>query len=290
MEYESQALNKIHRRAITSKNDCFFVGYIEGIVANDRVDQTELEPLLAECDALCRQVQDDDALEIIHEATAGHIMQLDELLGLLRQIIEVRLKSIDDTCPRSAANRLLGYCAGVNCDSIITTREAKKLLDRVSREHDLSGDPRISALQHRLTDALEDGVIDDGESGEISKLITVLVGDSFSDTGIPSSEAVPVVHDLDQIDESSVLGRTIVLTGAFRYGTRREIEDKLTSYGAEMKKTVTVKTDIVIIGSEGSPYFTYKTHGGKLAKAFQLRADGTLPRIYVEGQFRKHLT
>ncbi|MEJ2331066.1 MAG: hypothetical protein P8Z33_14785, partial [Gammaproteobacteria bacterium] len=87
-------------------------------------------------------------------------------------------ENIDPDCRRSSENRLLGFCAGINCDSIITTREAHVLLERISLKNDLEDDPRVEVLKHVLIDALEDGRIDYAESNEISQLITCLTGDS----------------------------------------------------------------------------------------------------------------
>ena len=258
LAYESDILGTIHERANTAKNHCFFVGFLDGVAANERLDCTELEPLLAECEAICRLVRDEDAAEILEEAAAGHHDTPKELLNLLLQIAEVRSQYIDSSCRRSSANRLLGFCAGVNCDSIITTREAKELFERLSSEHDLDEDPRIVSLKYALLDALEDGTIDPAESEEISRLITRLVGDSYADTGIPSSETIPVIQDLDAVDENSLDGCNTVVTGSFSYGTRGEVVRRLEEFGAVVQKNPSGKTDIVIIGSEGSPHWTYK--------------------------------
>jgi NAD-dependent DNA ligase len=232
-------------------------------------------------------VQDDDAAEIVVEASAGHSETLAELLDLLTLIAEVRAKKIDASCRRSSANRILGFCAGVNCDALITTREAELLVDRLKEEHDLEHDPRVAALRHFLVDALQDQVIEPSESAEISNLISTLVGDSYADTGIPSSEAIPVIQDIDEIDETCVEGKCVVLTGGFAFGTRAEVADRLSEFGAQIQKSPTKATDIVVIGTDGSPLYTHKNHGGKLAKALDLRAKGPLPRIYLESQLRR---
>lgn len=290
LAYESEILGTIHEQANTAKNQCFFVGFLDGVAANGRLDGTELEPLLAECEAICRLVRDEDATEILEEAAAGHHDTPKELLDLLLQIAEVRNQYIDPSCRRSSANRLLGFCAGVNCDSIITTREAQVLFKRLSSKHELDDDPRVVSLKHALIDALEDGTVDPAESEEVSHLITRLVGDSYADTGIPSSETIPVIQDLDAVHENSLVGTNAVLTGSFSYGTRRDVERRLKELGALVHKNPSGKTDVVIIGSEGSPHWTYKHHGGKLAKALELRANGPAPRIYLESQLRSILS
>ncbi|CTQ48299.1 hypothetical protein [Jannaschia donghaensis] len=282
--YESEVLDSIHAKANTAKNECFFVGFLDGVLANARIDETELEPLLAECASICRLAGDADAAEIIAEASAGHVDTPAELLELLTQIAEIRADKIDATCHRSSANRILGICAGINCDAIITTAEARKLAVVLSSDHDLSHDPRISALRHAVRDSLEDDKITPEEGEEISHLITQLVGDSYAETGIPSSEAVPVINDLDAIDDATLEGRKVLLTGAFAFGTRRAVSDRLQEFGAIIQTSASAKTEIVIIGSEGSPNWTHMSHGGKLSKVLALRAEAPAPRIYVEAQ------
>lgn len=236
LSYEYKALHAIHAKASTARNECYFIGFIDGVLANGRVEETELEPLLAECKAICAQVGDEDAAEIVSEATEGHHDTLRELLDVLTEIAEIRSQKIDPACPRSAANRLLGFCAGINCDGIITTREAQVLHDRTKGAHDLEAAPRIAALRHVVSDALCDGVIDPPEAAEITHLITSLFGGSYADTGVPSCEAIPVFSDSDQFDAIMFEGRHVVPTGGFDFGTRRQVTARPEELGATVQK------------------------------------------------------
>lgn len=286
IEYEDKALSIIHAKANTTKHECFFVGFVEGVLANRRVDATELGPLLAECAAIYRLVGDEDAREIIEEAGAGHADTADELLDLLSLIAEERLKTIDAQCSRSAANRFLGFCAGVNCDAEVTLNEARALLGRLEEKNDLSGDPRVNVLKHELLDVLEDGYLSSEEARRIGDLITCLVGDSYADTGIPSSETLPVVHDLDDVSVEELKGKCVIVTGAFAFGTRSEVSARLEEAGAIVVSAPSRKVDLAIIGTKGSPHYAFSHHGGKLAKLLKYRSEGPVPRIYIEAQFR----
>lgn len=209
-----------------------------------------------------------------------------DLLDPLLQIAEVRSKYIDLSCLRSSANRLLGFCAGVNCDSIITTGEAQVLFERLNSNHDLDEDPRIVLLKHTLVDALEDEKVDPAESEEIGPLITRLVGDSYADTGVPSSETIPVIQDLDAVDATTLDSSNTVVTGSFFLWVTLRSGATTPRNRSRSAKKPSGKTDIVIIGSEGSPHWTYKHRGGKLAKALDRRASEQAPRIYLESQLR----
>ena len=284
--YESEALEAIFEKANTAKNECFFVGFAEGILASDRVEASEVEPLIAECEAICRLTGDEDAREVVREASAGHTDPVNELLELLTLIIEHRLRGIDSSCPRSSANRLLGFCAGVNCDARVTEEEAQNLLERLNQRTDLSDDPRIDALRHELVEALQDEVITQAESDRLGELISALVGDSYAYTGIPSSDAVPVVQDMDDVSPEILEGAGVLVTGGFAFGTRRQVLARLEEFGATIQNSASRKVDIVIIGAEGSPHYAFKQHGGKLAKVLKYRKEGPVPRIYVEMQIK----
>ncbi|MGR3493187.1 MAG: BRCT domain-containing protein [Shimia sp.] len=285
-QISSATLDRIHAKAVLMKNECFFVGFIEGIFANNRLDEMEVEPLLAECAALCELVQDTDAAEVLEEARQTPADRRAELDDLLRNILDIRAQAIARDCPRSSANRLLGLCAGVNCDGRITHAEAVVLRDRLGLAHDLMEDPRVQTLEFTVRDALEDGHLDPDEASEVSKLITALVGDSYADTGIASSFAVPVIHDLDPIDEETFEGASIVLTGSFESAPRAKVGQSLEALGALIAKSVSATTRYVIVGGKGSPHYTHKSHGTTLAKALDLRARGISPRIYQEAQLR----
>lgn len=281
-----RVLARIHHKNNTSKGECYFLGFIEGVISNKRVDQTELEPLLAECEAFCQNFNDDDAREILVEAEQDHVDTVSELLDLLSCISDIRLKKIDETCPISSANRLLGFCAGVACDGIITLNETRALLERLNAPTDLDEDPRIKALRNLCEEALEDDLIEKDEEREIADCISRLVGDSYGDTGITVFGAAPVIEHEASVPITFAEGDIFVLTGKFDTCSRREFGAFLSSSGMVEAKTLTMKSKYLIVGSEAARDWRFASLGRKMQKAFQMKEKGHPIQIISENHVR----
>ena len=264
-EVGSPILAKIHNERNLTKGECYFVGFLEGILANKRIDNTEVEPLLETCQAFCENFNDDDAREILTEAAQDYVDTVSELLQLIGCIVECRLGKIDTTCPKSSANRLLGFCAGVACDGVITINEVRSLLDRLSAPSDLQEDLR-----------------------EIADWIARLVGDSYSDTGLTTFGSSPVLDDNVEFDLSNLhRDEVFVLTGNFEACSRADFAEALNARGLNQARSVSKKVSYVIVGNEAARDWRLASMGTKMQRAFQLKSQGHPIKIVSESKFRK---
>ena len=84
---------------------------------------------------------------------------------------------------------------------------------------------------------------------------------------------------------SDLQGKSIVLTGEFACGERKEIKMQLEQLGASVKKGVSSKTDYLLIGSIGSPDWKFGDYGDKANKAQKLQLQGKNLQIVQEGEF-----
>lgn len=66
----------------------------------------------------------------------------------------------------------------------------------------------------------------------------------------------------------------ICLTGDFDYGSKQEVQERLSEIGATVVSNVTRKTDILLIGEKGSDSWACGTYGTKAKKAIELRSKG----------------
>ncbi|MGX9854705.1 hypothetical protein ACR03S_04575 [Limimaricola variabilis] len=287
-EVGSSILARIHNERNLTKGECYFVGFLEGVLANKRIDNTEVEPLLETCQAFCENFDDDDAREVLIEAAQDYVDTVSELLQLIDCIVECRLQKIDATCPKSSANRLLGFCAGVACDGVITVNEVRSLLKRLSAPSDLQEDLRVAALKRVCLEALEDGLIDDDEEREIADWIARLVGDSYSDTGLTTFGSSPVLDDSAEFKLSEMRrGEIFVLTGNFEICSRADFAETLTAMGLNQARSVSKKVSYVVVGSEAARDWRLASMGTKMQRAFQLKGQGHPIKIVSESSFRR---
>lgn len=82
-----------------------------------------------------------------------------------------------------------------------------------------------------------------------------------------------------------ITGKSIVLTGDFEIAEVEDIQEKLTSLGAIMKRDVSGKTDYLIIGSLGHSQWYYGSYGRKIEKAIELQSQGKPIKMIEEDQF-----
>lgn len=78
-----------------------------------------------------------------------------------------------------------------------------------------------------------------------------------------------------------VVGKSIVLTGDFEIAEVADIENKLSSMGAILKRDVSGKTDYLVIGNLGHSQWYYGSYGRKIEKAIELQKQGK-PIIMIE--------
>ncbi len=284
-EHGGELLGYIHAVANDKKYFCYFTGFLEGVVASKALEETEIEPLIAQCEDFVSNTGDPDAKEILEDFKA----QLLEYQAIV-DAIHFRAKEIDSTCPKSSANRFLGLCAGVACDGVITIEEVRTLVAR-AEEADLGqDDPHVQSLILTCIDALEDGIIDTVEQQAIATEIGRLVGDAYCDTGLAELGGVPLLAELNpDFNKESLEGQTIVLTGSFKTRPRKIFEDRLAAFGCEIAKSVTKKTDLVIIGGEPSRDWLQTHRGTKILKAIKLQKDTGKPKFLSEADLLKSI-
>lgn len=279
-EVNGPELERIHRVNNYQKFHCYFTGFLEGISASGRIERGEVEPLIAQCLDFLRGQGDPDAGDIIQDIECD-LLEYEAI----RDVAIHRSRGVDAKCLKSATNRLLGFCAGVACDNLITLREAQSLLNRIESDRRFEQSPGVRAIRDCCRDALEDCVVDETESREICSWISRVAGDSFSDTGL-SAVFRSIAFDEHVLEDfpRAQAGKNAVLTGNFRIKPRNGLERRLTEIGMVITKQVSRNTDYLIIGGEATRDWVETNRGMKILRAQELIESGAGPKFVSEGQ------
>jgi hypothetical protein len=284
LETGGLSLGKIHRKDNDKKYFCYFTGFLEGIIASGLLESGEVEPLIAQCEDFAANTGDGDAVDLLEDFKAD-LLEHETIVGA----VEYRDKLIDAECPKSSVNRLYGYFAGIACDDLITFEEAVGLVERVDKNLDLKRDPLIAALAYCCVDALEDGMIDTSESTEICRHISFLVGDCYADTGLPALGNVPVFSSAVPPNLDELKGLVFVLSGQFSVKPRSKIEQKIRALGGVAEKSITRRTDYLVVASEASRDWVITHRGNKILKAEGYRARFGSPLYLSEAALLRML-
>lgn len=275
----------IHSAANDEKYFCHFTGFLEGVACSGHLEVGEIEPLVEECKEFFGLADDDDAVGLITSFQQGMLEH-----GTVEALAVYRVRQIDPGCTKSNVNRFLGFCRGVVCDGLVTLKEAESILNFLDNFTDLRSVVGVSQIATVCEDAIADGIVDQGESDGICEEIGRLVGDSFGDTGWAQTRGVA---NFDEYRNSNLLNEfeeaNIVLTGCFKTRPRSILEQKLSELGANVCRTVSRKTDFLIIGGQPSRDWIEMHRGTKLRAAQKIRETKPYPRFVSESQILRLL-
>jgi len=174
-------------------------------------------------------------------------------------------------------SELLGLCKGMVCDGEIAEGELAAL------KRWLAGHPDAAVLYpgktvaERLLRIYEDGIITPDERQELNELLLDLTGETEEhdqplnlSTRLPFDEPTPTIL---------FEGHEHVFTGRMLCGTRQDCERKVVDRGGRVGKTVTKRTNFLVIGPIASSAWLESTHGRKILRAVELRSEGLPLRI-----------
>lgn len=166
---------------------------------------------------------------------------------------------------------LSGILSGIACDNILAEAEVDYLQKWMDNNADLKGQYPYDKIYSALASALADGVLEQSELDDMLRL--------FKQVTDPVNESV---CDCTRIN---IRGKSVCLSGEFDCGSKSEVGAKLTAQGASIQTTVTQKTDILLVGGQGSTAWCAGNYGTKVKKVLELQAKGIAIRLMREADF-----
>lgn len=151
-------------------------------------------------------------------------------------------------------------------DKVIEIDEAELIEKWMINHSELNGYYPYDKIFVALQTVLEDRRIDEQEEAILKKIF---------------DEFINVKTSTEKID---VKEKNICLSGEFLFGSKKDVEDVLIKKGATIVKTITKKTDILILGEAGSSAWKYGNYGTKYEKAKMLNENGASINIYKENE------
>lgn len=164
---------------------------------------------------------------------------------------------------------LFNLVQGITSDNVIEDSEIMLLGLWLDGHRELAGNYPYDVIVHKLVEILEDKVITKDERTELVALL--------------EEQADPVKHCSEECDDQIEFAEKLVcLTGEFDFGSRTDVEKYLEQAGAIIAKSVTGKTDYLIVGGCGSNAWAHGNYGTKVKKALELQEKGKPVKIIRE--------
>lgn len=173
--------------------------------------------------------------------------------------------------PKASMKELVELAQDILSDEFLSDKEILKIHNWLIENKHLCGQFPYNDLFNTCKDILADGIIAEEER----LYLTLLLSEFLSPSAI---DAKP--KNLD-----TIAGKCFCLSGNFSSGTKASIENTIINLGGQCTKTVTKKTDILLVGDGGDPRWLYSNYGSKVAKALQMQEKGHHIQILAETSF-----
>ncbi len=170
-----------------------------------------------------------------------------------------------------ALNEMNTILRAISCDGVLTNGEINYLIDWMNENISLKGNFPYDRIYNKLVEVLEDGVITKQEHDELVRLFQTATN--------------PVETATCSCGCINPEGKNICLSGEFDFGSKDAVSSILTAKGAIMQNGVTKKTDILVVGGQGSSAWSSGNYGSKIKKALELQAKGIAIQIIREADF-----
>jgi NAD-dependent DNA ligase len=192
---------------------------------------------------------------------------------------------------RRAADALVGLAAGLTADGVVTTAEAQFLQSWLRSNVVHLDDPVINLLYSRLSQMLQDQVLDADESLELLSILHSFAGLPL-DAPKGASQAFVAPNDLPFNAPAPDLewsGKVFVFTGVMAFGPRKDCQALIEDRGGLIGGGVSKKVHYLVVGSIGNEQWRHSSYGTKIMRAVELRESGVPIAIVGEEHWQRGL-
>lgn len=173
---------------------------------------------------------------------------------------------------------LIGLSKGLSADGNVSQAEAEFLQTwLIQNQH--SQNPIILNLLGKVSDMLQDGVLDQEESAELLSLLHVISGDKTAVGEVAKTSTLPICSPPPKI---TFPGKTFLFTGTCAFGTRKQCEAAIATLGGSNAARVTHGLHYLILGTYVTDSWAHESFGRKIETAMKYRRDGLPVSIVTE--------
>lgn len=231
-------------------------GVISGIEADKVINSKEVNYLKSWRDTHQEYKYYDSVsfvIEVLDDILSDNIITFNELSYLKSKIV-IYIQMINSSKETLATQHLQGLVNGIACDEYIKEIEVRKLQEWLYQNDYLDGHYPYNKMVSLVNTILEDNIITNSEQQQLVKL--------FKELSNPLEEIKEMVIEFS--------GKSFVLSGNFKYGSKKSVEDYIISKGGTIDKSVKKTTAYVVVGASGSDKYSNGNYGTKVKKALEL--------------------
>ena len=265
-DYEKKIPQQIVTKALNT-----LYGLILGIEADRKINQTELA-IIRKWIGENRKYSNIHPFDLIINKTM-EVLEDSIITSIEKNMLLDKMKrflSTESFTQNTLTFQILmGILEGISCDKLLNYEELSELQKWLNENSHLKGNYPYDIIIKILEDVLSDGIVTSEENSEVLKI--------FNDFINPTETKNDGVITLK--------GKAVCLTGDFIIGSKSDVSEIVISLGGEMLDKVTLKTNILVVGGEGSDNWSYGNYGTKVKKALEYNSKGMDILIIGESDF-----
>lgn len=173
---------------------------------------------------------------------------------------------------------LIGLSKGIAANGEVDQAEAE-FLQTWLVQNSQSQNPIILNLLDRVSEMLEDGVLDQDEAKELLGILHSISGEKTELGEVSKTSKLPICSPPPQIIFS---GKSFLFTGTCAFGTRKNCQSAIDSLGGVNAKSVTKTLDYLVLGTYVTDSWAHESFGRKIEKAMEYRDSGLPITIVTE--------
>ncbi|MDE2822429.1 MAG: BRCT domain-containing protein [Chloroflexota bacterium] len=183
-------------------------------------------------------------------------------------------------------DQLIGLAQGILADGIVNQAEAEVLQSWLRLNH-RTDNPYVSRLLDQVERVLADGVLDEDEGRELHDALMSWTGGGGTDGEESTTASLPLDPDPRTV---RIAGNIFVFTGTGVFGTRKMMQDATIRAGGTVERSITMRTNFVVLGTYVTPAWVHQSFGRKIEKAMDYRdRKGTGVQIVHEEDWAQAL-
>ena len=183
-------------------------------------------------------------------------------------------------------DQLIGLAQGILADGIVSQAEAEMLQSWLRVNH-RTDNPYVSRLLDQVERVLADGVLDEDDGRELHDTLMSWTGGGGTDGEESTTASLPLDPEPRKV---RIAGSVFVFTGTGIFGTRKMMQDATLRAGGAVERSITMRTNFVVLGTYVTPAWAHQSFGRKIEKAMEYRDQkGTGVQIVHEDDWAQAL-
>lgn len=289
MHQDHQGYHRFTSRARLEKSVNSLLGLIEGIALDGQVNASEaafLSDWLGEHRELRDNHPYNELIPVVERAMSDGVLSEEERADITWLCNRLTSTEFFDQVTADL-QRLHAVIGGVIADMQITGQELIGLREWLEGHDHLKSCWPYDEIDSLVSMVMRDGRIDEEEHSLLrayfAEFVAILDGRTI--VRAPVQEDGTITGLCASCPDILFEDQAFCFTGASSRYTRDALSDVVSSLGGQFLKTVSKKTNYLVIGAEGNPCWAYACYGRKVERAVELRKEGHRIVIVHEHDF-----